>query len=906
MANMKIQEATDDATIGGAERIPAVEEISGSYQPRSISTANIAKYVLSVIQEAAAFATGSGTDAFDASTGSVTWKNAAGALKFASGAQFANTIIAYAFAKAGVQTVAATDTFIVKKGNDEFTMTLTQLTAYLRTQIVATIELSGMTSAESLSDGNLMLVAQLEDETLTNKKVPLSTVRSFILNGLGAYLNQIATETSQPATTEYVFSHNGTVLRKWQMKDMLALANVVYGPSTTTANKVPQWGSDAKTLQDGLAVSTALDSNSTNAQLPTAAAARNYTDNKVAAMVPESTTTGNLPVYANATGVLGTGKGIVTSVAIAMTASDDNIPTEKAVRTGIDAVKGYVDDDVKFTVGTHAQGDLAKFGSNGRNLEAGPTVTTEVNETDSATSDSRIPTEKAVRAAITSAMSQGVAAKEVVTSIRPPAGADDDHVPTELAVAEALDTVVKTGLHADGEIPLYDGSTGALLKGGTSLVTEVRDATNASNAAVATEKAVRVAVNIVQTALDNKKLDKLAAPDEGTDLDASTSRHGLMSAADKAKLEGLVDHNGASEINAALANDDTFLVSDVSAQTVKKSKISRIWDYILNLLHETPLTALTVGADVTTSNATTSAPGLLPKLPAEDASIKYLKGDGTWGVPAGSSVFTPDSGSGGTTGLVPAPAAGDATKVLFGDGTWGEPALESETDHVSIHDKDGLTALDPFDDADELLIYHSGSFKKLTAAQLGAYAQAFQRYDVIWVPAGAITPNLTNSAVAEVLSRSTGLASFDTIRFDKELNGSIYRDSFADFDIVFPDDWNGGSIKLKFYWTPYQSSFGSSQAVRFGAKACFHTNHSAIDIAPASYAYIDDTVSSYNQEHVSSALAITVDGTYEAGKRVHFWLKREASDTTHDTLTTAVSLLGVAIQFIRSGNVEAW
>lgn len=897
MANMKIQEATDDATIGGAERIPAVEEISGSYQPRSISTANIAKYVLSVIQEAAAFATGSGTDAFDASTGSVTWKNAAGALKFASGAQFANTIIAYAFAKAGVQTVAATDTFVVKKGNDEFTMTLTQLTAYLRTQIVATIELSGMTSAESLSDGNLMLVAQLEDETLTNKKVPLSTVRSFILNGLGAYLNQIATETSQPATTEYVFSHNGTVLRKWQMKDMLALANVVHGPSTTTANKVPQWGSDAKTLQDGLTVSTALDSNSTNAQLPTAAAARNYADNKVAAMVPESTTTGNLPVYANTTGVLGTGKGIVTSVAIAMTASDDNIPTEKAVRTGIDAVKGYVDDDVKFTVGTHAQGDLAKFGSNGRNLEAGPTVTTEVNETDSATSDSRIPTEKAVRAAITGAMSQGVAAKEVVTSIRPPAGADDDHVPTELAVAEALDTVVKTGLHADGEIPLYDGSTGALLKGGTSLVTEVRDATNASNAAVATEKAVRVAVNIVQTALDNKKLDKLAAPDEGTDLDASTSRHGLMSAADKAKLEGLVDHNGASEINAALTDNDTFLVSDVSVQAVKKSKISRIWDYILNLLHETPLTALTVGADVTTSNATTEAPGLLPKL--DGAASKYLQGDGTWGTPPGSQAFTPDTGAGGTTGLVPAPAAGDATKILFGDGTWGEPPIQTGSEHVSIHDQAELASNDPLVDADELLVYHNGAFHKVTAAQIAAHAQAFEHRDVLWVPAGAITPNLTNSAVAETLSRSTGLSAFDTIRFTNE------RDSFADFDIVFPDDWNGGAIKLKLHWTPYNSGFGSSQVVRFGVKASFMTNHSPIDIAPATYAYIDDTVASYNQEHVTAALPITVDGTYLAGKRVHFWLKREATSSA-DTLTEQVSLLGVAIQFVRSGNMEAW
>lgn len=896
MAGLRIDDATSDTIVEGNEFLPA----SDGQQPRKISTAQIADYVLGLLKA-------SGAENFSTS-GTVSWKNEDGALKFASGTQFARAIIAWAFAQAavtnveGMPSLAATDTFIVKQGDEEHVMSFAQLTTYLSNQITATIELYGMASADALSGANLFLVAQGTDGAQTNKKVSLSTVRSFILNGIGAYLKDNSTlvdasegaELDPEQDPEFVFSYKGTTLRKWRLSSMIALAGDVHGPSTTTLGKVPQWSSTQKALTDGLAVSIEIGANSTNAQLPTAAAAKTYADNAVAARFPNASTAGNVPTYTGTDGKLGAGKAVVTAVGNTSVASDGNIPTEKAVRDAIQTERTYVDDNVKINVGTHSQGDLAKFATDGRSIQGGPTVTTEVSSTAVAASDSKLPTEKAVRTAIANAMGQGIAGKEAATTVRSSNYADDNHVPTEHAVAAALDTVVKTGLHADGEIPRFDGA-GAQLKGGTALVTEVRAASNASNAAIATEKAVRTAVNVVQTALDDKKLDDLAAPDEGTKLDASSSRHGLMSAADKAKLDGLVDHNGASEINAALTDNDTFLVSDVSVQAVKKSKISRIWDYILNLLHETPLTALKVGADVTTSNATTEAPGLLPKLDGD--SSKYLKGDGTWGTPAGSQVFTPDTGAGGTTGLVPAPEAGDATKVLFGNGLWGAPPIQTGSEHVSIVDQ---TALESVADAGLLLAYQSGAFYKVTMAQLAAYAQGFIHYDVLWVPAGAITPNVTNGAVAEVLSRgASNLMASDTIRFASD------RDSFADFDVVFPDDWNGGSIKLKFYWTPYQSTATAGQVVRFGVKGRFFTDEGPITDDALTYNYVQDAMHGYNEEHVSPALAITIEGTYLAGKRVHFWLKRDATSSS-DTLNTDASLLGVAVQFARTGNTEAW
>jgi hypothetical protein len=336
-----------------------------------------------------------------------------------------------------------------------------------------------------------------------------------------------------------------------------------------------------------------------------------------------------------------------------------------------------------------------------------------------------------------------------------------------------------------------------------------------------------------------------------------------MSAADKAKLDGLVDHDGASEIGADLADGDTILVSDVSRSEVRKSLFSRVWTYIHGKLADTPLTALAVGSDVTTSNATVNAPGLLPKLPADDASSKYLCGDGSWQVPAGSADFTGTDGSvAGASGLVPAPATSDANKFLNADGTWKS-----------------VEAAAAEDVAEEIL--------------------ALPRRDVLWVPAGAITPNTTNGAVAEVLSRAANLMSADTIRFAPSA------DTFADFDVVFPDDWDGNALKLKFYWTPRSSNGTAGQVVRLCAKARFFTDGGAITDGASSWQSVDDALVAYDYEHVTSAMSLAVDGSYVAGKRVHFWIKRNGANSA-DTLNEDASLLGVAVQFVRVGSPEAW
>ena len=84
--------------------------------------------------------------------------------------------------------------------------------------------------------------------------------------------------------------------------------------------------------------------------------------------------------------------------------------------------------------------------------------------------------------------------------------------------------------------------------------------------------------------------------------------------------------------------------------------------------------------------ATSSAAGLKGLVPAPAAGDqgKFLKGDGTWAMPPGTTVMTGATASAaGTSGLVPAPAAGSQNKLLRGDGTWADLCLTGSLTAIS-------------------------------------------------------------------------------------------------------------------------------------------------------------------------------------------------------------------------------
>tara|TARA_Y100000593_G_scaffold26096_1_gene51900 strand:+ start:7351 stop:9492 length:2142 start_codon:yes stop_codon:yes gene_type:complete len=140
----------------------------------------------------------------------------------------------------------------------------------------------------------------------------------------------------------------------------------------------------------------------------------------------------------------------------------------------------------------------------------------------------------------------------LVTTVRTVAGgAVDTNIPTEQAVAELIGDI--TSLDIDGATDI-----GAALTDSDLLI--VDDGAGGTNRKCQLSRVK----TYVGTAI---KLDDLAAPDDNTDLDATTSKHGLMPKADKTKLDSIeasADVTDATNVDAAGAtmNTDTDVSSN--------------------------------------------------------------------------------------------------------------------------------------------------------------------------------------------------------------------------------------------------------------------------------------------------------------------------------------------------------
>ena len=147
---------------------------------------------------------------------------------------------------------------------------------------------------------------------------------------------------------------------------------------------------------------------------------------------------------------------------------------------------------------------------------------------------------------------------------------------------------------------------------------------------------------------------------------ATSSTAGLMSAADKTKLDGIA--TGANKyVHPTTSGNKHIPAGGSSGQILRwASDGTAQWGSDNN-------TTYSVFKAATASAAGGS--GLVP-APAAGKNDEYLRGDGTWAVPTNTtySVFKgATSSAAGSSGLVPQPAAGSQTKYLRADGTWQTP-----------------------------------------------------------------------------------------------------------------------------------------------------------------------------------------------------------------------------------------
>lgn len=166
-----------------------------------------------------------------------------------------------------------------------------------------------------------------------------------------------------------------------------------------------------------------------------------------------------------------------------------------------------------------------------------------------------------------------------------------------------------------------------------------------------------------------------ATPTNTTYGNASTSSAGLMSAADKSKLDGIA--SGANNYTHPTNAGNKHIPAGGSAGQILRWSAdgTATWGNDNN-------TTYSAMKGATTDAAGTS--GLTP-APSAGAANRYLRSDGTWSVPPDTNttygVFkAATSSAAGGNGLVPAPAAGKQGQYLRGDGTWSTPTNTTYSD----------------------------------------------------------------------------------------------------------------------------------------------------------------------------------------------------------------------------------
>lgn len=769
MSDMTIDEATQDTSVGGGELIP----VSDAGSPKSMSVSQVKDYVLARI---AALEAASGVSVSDDSV----YILKGGALKPVTAANLAAAIMNEAFGRAAVVGPNGNEVIAIKDSDTRKTITFTALKTWLQSNMTVTPDLTLSTAgaAGTLGDSDLALVVQ----AASGKKVTLATLKDYVLGKLAAYVSA-CTAAQSVTTSDVIYVVQGGVARKATVAQLMATAGGgdVKAPSTHVAGNIPAWDDTAKKLTAGYGVAS-----------------------QVASSNPSAT----------------------------------KVPTEAAVREAINTAVTQSPSAVTAS-GANTSGSIPQWGAN-NTLTGG---------------------------------------KAVQTSVRNAANASNDAVPTEKAVRDALDGFVSMpASHVEDSIPTW--GSGSELKAGLSVVPSsagIASADNASDDKIPTEKAVRAVLPVA----------------------ATTSKAGLMSAADKAKLDNMVDTTAVEEVGSAgLADADVVTVLK-GGTTWKKSLLSRFWTYIMGKLSTFKIDDLAEGdTDNTDLDATTARHGLCPKFPNDNT--KFLRGDGTFAVPSGSADFTGDSGSGGVHGLVPAPASGDAgdNKFLSANGTWATPPSAAGVDIP------GATAIDALADADVFYVYDASAsgYRKVTAAEIRALVSGTKRYDTIFIPAGAMTPSTDNGATPGAVKFTD--TTHDTLAFPSTA------DKGAEFSVVFPGDWDKSSVKVKLLWTYYDSTAGQSgQHVKFlvGAVAC--ADGDDISDAPTTTVDVADQSQSANELcKTAASAALTIEGTVDDGNLVHFSVTRDAdyAPAGGDALPTEALLLGAIVQFGRTADYTGW
>lgn len=188
----------------------------------------------------------------------------------------------------------------------------------------------------------------------------------------------------------------------------------------------------------------------------------------------------------------------------------------------------------------------------------------------------------------------------------------------------------------------------------------------------------------------------------------------------------------------------------------------------------------------------------------------------------------------------------------------------------------------------------SSQLRGVMSDEVGAGPVMFTRVGVlrtIWIDAGAMTSSSTNGA-AFITNTVAGADNYtgDVYAFDDTTSESTQA------KISMPDEWDRGTIKVKFYWTTLTGTGDVAWKIAAGAAS----NDDPLGAILGTEIEVDDTRLADNDVHVTAATAaITVGGTPALDDFIIFKVRRDPSDGG-DTKTGDALLLGIKVQYLES------
>lgn len=241
---MNIDDATVDTSVSGVEKIP----VSNGGLPRSITVESLGDYVFQRILGLSVSGTSVSTDTFLGSR--------AGALTSFSVEKLVSLALASVWNGSSITPISGAS-IPVLSGSSKGVATLSSLSTFIQGEIGASLlALGGLSSASSLSSGDVLLVSQ----SGVSKKVSWSAVVTAVNSAFSAYVSAQTAVTSLADANEFPIVYGGE-LRKVTVGTLKSLLGTVgLQGSTTTENYIPQWSSASGVLKGGIPVSiTARD-----------------------------------------------------------------------------------------------------------------------------------------------------------------------------------------------------------------------------------------------------------------------------------------------------------------------------------------------------------------------------------------------------------------------------------------------------------------------------------------------------------------------------------------------------------------------------------------------------------------------------------------------------------------------